>query len=69
MMFGGALIFVGLLVAVAYALGWRPNDLRLGSQEPREESKSPLDILKERYARGEINKEEYKEKREHLREY
>jgi uncharacterized membrane protein len=68
MMFGGALIFVGLLIAVAYALGWRPNDLRLDSQGPREGSKSPLDILKERYARGEITREEYLEIREHLRE-
>jgi putative membrane protein len=68
MMFGGALIFVGLLIAVAYALGWRPNDLKLGSQGPREEPKSPLDILKERYARGEIAREEYLEMLEHLRE-
>jgi putative membrane protein len=63
MMFGGALIFIGLLIAVAYALGWRPNDLGLGGQRPREESRSPLDILKERYARGEITQQEYQEMR------
>jgi putative membrane protein len=61
MMFGGALIFIGLLIAVAYALGWRPNDLRLGGQERRKESQSALEILKERYARGEITREEYQE--------
>lgn len=60
-MFFGGLIFVGVLVALAYALGWRPGGLRLGNQELREESKSPLDILKERYARGEITKQEYQE--------
>lgn len=61
MMFGGALIFIGLLIAVAYALGWRPNDLRLGGQERHKESQSALEILKERYARGEITREEYQE--------
>jgi len=61
MMFGGALILIGLLIAVAYALGWRPNDLRLGGREPGEGTRSALDILKERYARGEITREEYQE--------
>jgi putative membrane protein len=63
MMFGGALIFVGLLIAVAYALGWRPVDLGLSGQVQREEPRSPMDILKERYARGEITQEEYQEMR------
>jgi uncharacterized membrane protein len=61
MMFGGALIFIGLLIAVAYALGWRPNELGLGSRQPREESRPALEILKGRYARGEITREEYQE--------
>ena len=61
MMFGGALILIGLLIAVAYALGWRPNDLRLGGREPREGTWSALDIVKERYARGGITREEYQE--------
>ena len=61
MMFGGALVFVGLLIAVAYALGWRPNDLGLGGQKPRDTSRSALEILKERYARGELTREEYQE--------
>jgi putative membrane protein len=30
--------------------------------------KTPMEILKERYARGEITQEEYLEMREHLRE-
>ena len=66
MMFAGALIFVGLLIAVAYALGWRPNDFGWGDPRRREETRSPLDILKERYARGEITKEEYQEMRQDL---
>jgi putative membrane protein len=65
MMFGGALIFIGLLIAVAYALGWRPGDLGLGGQALRG-ARSPLEILKERYARGEISQEEYQEMRRDL---
>ena len=61
MMFGGALILIGLLIAVAYASDWRPNDLGLGDQKPRDMSRSALEILKERYACGEITREEYQE--------
>jgi putative membrane protein len=56
----GLLLFVGIVAALAYALGW----LRPESQRFRQESgRSPLDLLKERYARGEISKEQYEEMR------
>ncbi|NIO68638.1 MAG: SHOCT domain-containing protein [Anaerolineae bacterium] len=55
------LILIGL--PVAYALGWRPGN---GQQPPRREEQSPLDILKARYARGEISREEYQEMRRGL---
>ncbi len=32
-----------------------------GSQEPRPKKESPLEILKQRYARGEITREEYQQ--------
>lgn len=60
MMGFGALLLVGIVAALAYAFGWT----KPGSQPFRREAdRSPLDILKERYARGEISKEEYDEMR------
>ena len=32
----------------------------------KEQAKSPLDILQERYARGEIDEQEYKKKKQNL---
>lgn len=63
MMFLGGLFLIGILAVLAYALGW----IQPGNQPfRREPEKSPLDILKERYARGEITTEEYEEMREKL---
>ena len=63
-MMGFGLLFSLLaLGAIAYGLGWRPQ----GNDTSRTRSdESPLDILKARYARGEISKAEYDEMREEL---
>lgn len=62
-MMGFGLIWVLLIIAVvAYLMGWRPENLNLGGPRERREpqdGKAPLDIVKERYARGEITKEEF----------
>jgi putative membrane protein len=66
MFMGFGLIFTLIAIAaIAYALGWRPQaqnnqPVQTGS------SKSPLDIVKERYARGEISKVEYGRMRHEL---
>ena len=48
------LIFIILIVAVGYAFFYnRPGDSPLGK------TRTPLDIAEERYARGEISREEF----------
>ena len=47
------LLIVGV---IAYALGWRPQFNQSG---PAQTKQTPLELLKERYARGEISREQY----------
>ena len=63
MMFFGLLFPILLIAALAYAFGWRPGNTTLGSFGNRQ---TPLDVLKERYARGEINRDVYEEMKRDL---
>ena len=66
MMMGFGVLWLLLIAAViAYLMGWRPDFISY-NQTPREPSKTAADILKERYARGEISREEYQEMRREL---
>jgi putative membrane protein len=57
MMMGFGLIVVLLLIGVvAAAVGWRPQSNQMGSDQT---TRTPLEIVKARYARGEISREEY----------
>jgi uncharacterized membrane protein len=47
------LLIIGV---IAYALGWRPQ---FNTGGPAQSGQTPLEILKARYARGEINRQEY----------
>jgi uncharacterized membrane protein len=63
----GLLVPILVLVALAYAFGWFPNqDHQPRRQARNAKSSSALDILEERYARGEISRTEYLEMREDL---
>lgn len=67
MMGFGAIFTILILAALAYALGWLPQNRQLTRFDTPDTGKSALDILKERYARGEITRAEYKELRDELR--
>ncbi|HQT26082.1 MAG TPA: SHOCT domain-containing protein [Burkholderiales bacterium] len=55
----GMLLFWGLLIAALVVL------MKRGTGN-REREKSALDLLKERYARGEIGREEFEQKKKDL---
>ncbi len=58
-----ALVWVLIVVGIVALLRW----LGMGGNENRGVSrKTPLEILQERYARGEIDREEYEQKRHDL---
>ena len=72
MLFGFLMMvaFIALIVAaVVFIIRWLGGS-SLGSATPPSAppEKTPLDILKERYARGEIDKEEFEERRRVLKE-
>lgn len=72
MLFGGVwmLLMWGipllLVIALLKYLFFRPRDRRDPDIQP--ERKTPLDILKESYARGDIGRDEYLQKRDDLLE-
>ena len=53
MMGFGLILTLGIVGAIAYALGWRPQLNQTGRAQ---NSETPLEILKARYARGEISR-------------
>ena len=56
-----ALIIIGLVFLIRFLAGQTGSRREAGGS-----GDSPLEILKKRYARGEIDKEEFEEKREAL---
>ena len=63
-MMGFELIIIVLLIGgVAYALGWRPDFNQMMSAQPKQ---TPLEMLKARFARGEISSAEFEQIRRDL---
>ena len=67
--FGGIfmLIFwVLVIVGLIFLIKWLIQTTKKGPEIMHSDSTRALDILKERYARGEINKDEFEEKKRDL---
>jgi putative membrane protein len=64
------LFWAGVIALIIYAIRAIAHSNKGGSEPPSSSYQrgSYLDILKERYARGEITREEYKETRRELEE-
>ena len=58
-LFWGVLIILAVLLVRGVAGGWPSRS----ASWPRQTGSSALDILKERYTKGEISKEEYEERK------
>lgn len=67
-MFGGLFVMVGFVVLVVWAIGaaTRGGATREPDRPAAPERPSALDILRERYARGEITQEEFEQARKTL---
>ena len=65
MMFGSLMMVLfwgGIIVAIVLLVRWLGGGAK-GTTAPPSPTKTPLDILKERFARGEIDKEEFEERK------
>ncbi len=60
-----AAFWIAVIVGIVFLIRWLVVSTRTGGRGGRPED-SALEILKRRYARGEINKEEFEEKRKDL---
>jgi putative membrane protein len=56
-MFGGLLLMVGVVVLLVWAIG----AVSRGGSSREPERPTPLDILRERFARGEITQQEFEQ--------
>ena len=59
------LVWVLIIVGVIALVKWLVHEERW-DKEPKKMERSPLDILKERYAKGEIGKDEYEQRKKDL---
>lgn len=64
--FGGGFFMLLFWILLIVLVIWGVKALVGGSKDSSTSGKSAQDILDERYARGEINKEEFEEKRKDL---
>jgi len=61
------IFWVAVIIGVIYLIKFLSSSSKQGGREAKK-GDSALDILRERYARGEINREEFEEKKKVLNE-
>lgn len=61
----GSVIFWVILAIVIIAI---MRNINTNHDHPQSQEKTPLDILKERYAKGEIDKKQYEEMKKDLKD-
>ena len=64
--YGGGMMWIFWLLIIVALLGFVALATRRGGISPQNE-KSALEILKERYAKGEIEREEFEQKQKDLK--
>jgi len=64
--FGMFLFAVLIVLVIVLLIRWLRNSANSSAGQPPE--KSPLEVLKDRYARGEINREEFERKKREIAE-
>lgn len=57
------IFWIAIIVGIFFLVKWIVMQSKTGEQKGEE---SPLEILKKRYARGEIDKEEFEQKKKDL---
>lgn len=71
MIFGGLMMIAfwgGIIVLIVFLVRWLGDRIGSGRESRPTPHRSPHEILQERFARGEIDKEEYEERRKVLSE-
>lgn len=63
---GGGVMMILFWVALIIFIVWIAKEVNSRNQSNTTHSKSAIDVLKERYAKGEVDKKEFEEKKRDL---